>query len=187
MAKIILLEDVNEKDIIKAVKDGKILIYPTDTIYGLGCDALNTDSILKIREMKDRDSEKPFSIIAPSKQWISQNFEVNPVYIQKLPGPFTFILKSKKSKIVSSHVAKDAQTLGVRIPDHPFTKMIQKAGKPFIATSVNLSGEKPITEISEVPKRILNQTDIIIDAGKLDGKPSTIIDLTSKIARIIPR
>lgn len=187
MLKIIKLKKVKEKAIIKAIRQGKIIIYPTDTIYGIGCDALNTDSVLRIRMIKGRDAEKPFSVIAQSKQWVYKNFEVNKAYIRKLPGPFTFILRTKKEKLVSNHVTNNVNILAVRIPDHPFTKIIQKAKRPFISTSVNISGEPPITDINKIPKRILKQVDIIIDAGPLENRPSTLIDLTGNIARIIQR
>ncbi len=187
MPEIIPFDKVKEKKIVKAIKEGKIIIYPTDTIYGLGCDAQNTKAVLKIRMIKDRESEKPFSIIAQSKQWIYQNFEVNSAYIRKLPGPFTFILRAKKTKLVSNYVTKNVNILGIRIPDHPFTKLIQKARTPFISTSVNLSGKKPITSIKNIPKKIFREVDLIIDGGKLQNPPSIIIDLTGNIPRIIPR
>lgn len=186
MTRIIKIEKIKEKELIKYIKQGKIIIYPTDTIYGIGCDALNTESVLKIRAIKNRESDKPFSIIAPSKQWILKNFEVNPAYIEKLPGPFTFILKMKKERLVSNQVT-NMTTLGVRIPDHPLIKIIQKAKTPFITTSVNQSGEQPINDIKKIPEKISKQIDLIIDAGQLSNKPSTIIDLTEKIARLIPR
>ena len=187
MPEIIPLKKIREKNIIKAIKQGKIIIYPTDTIYGIGCDALNTDSVLKIRMIKERDAEKPFSIIAQSKQWIYKNFEVNKSYIRKLPGPFTFILRTKKEKLVSNHVTNNVNILAVRIPNHPFIKVIQKAKTPFISTSVNLSGEPPVTDINRIPRKIAKQVDIIIDAGQLNNPPSTLIDLTGNIARIIQR
>lgn len=187
MVKIIKLGNVREKQLLKAIKQGKIIVYPTDTIYGIGCDALNTDSVLKIRMIKERDADKPFSIIAQSKQWIYKHFDVNKSYIQKLPGPFTFILRTKKEKLVSSHVTNNINVLAVRIPDHPLTKIIQKAKTPFITTSVNFSGKPPINDIKKIPKKIIQQVDMIIDAGTLSSRPSTIIDLTGNIPRLIPR
>lgn len=187
MAKIMKLEKIKEEQIVKAIKQGKIIIYPTDTIYGLGCDALNTDSVLKIRMIKERDADKPFSIIAQSKQWVYKHFDVNKAYIRRLPGPFTFLLRTKKEKLVSSHVTNNMNVLAVRIPDHPLTKIIQKAKTPFITTSVNLSGKPPINDVRKIPKKIIKQVDMIIDAGTLSSRPSTIIDLTGNIPRLIPR
>ena len=75
----------------------KIYVYPTDTIYGIGCDATNDKLVLKIRSIKKRD-EKPFSIIAPSKDWIKNNFEIiHPEYLDKLPGPYTLVMKPKNN------------------------------------------------------------------------------------------
>lgn len=187
MVKIIKLGNVREKQLLKAIKQGKIIVYPTDTIYGIGCDALNTDSVLKIRMIKERDADKPLSIIAQSKQWIYKHFDVNKSYIQKLPGPFTFILRTKKERLVSNHVTNNVNVLAVRIPDHPLTKTIQKAKTPFITTSVNLSGKPPINDVRKIPRKIIKQVDIIIDAGTLSSRPSTVIDLTGNIPRLIPR
>ncbi|MBI2663648.1 threonylcarbamoyl-AMP synthase [Candidatus Woesearchaeota archaeon] len=180
--KIIEFNKIKEREIINHIRMGSIFIYPTDTIYGLGCNALNEDSVKKIREIKG--SEKPFSIIAHDKYWIYKNFDVKKQYVQKLPGPFTFILKQKK-RIVPYDVNLGLDTLGVRIPNHPFIQLIQKAGVPFISTSVNKTGKEPITKIKKVPRTIQKSVDIAIDAGELEENPSIIIDLTNKIARII--
>ncbi|MBU4502076.1 MAG: threonylcarbamoyl-AMP synthase [Nanoarchaeota archaeon] len=187
MPKTIKLEKVKEKTILTAIKQGKIIIYPTDTIYGIGCDALNTNSVLKLRMIKQRSMEKPFSIIPHSKQWVQRNFDVNKAYISKLPGPFTFILRAKKDRLVSNYVTDNVNILAIRIPDHPFIKLIQKSKTPFITTSVNISGKPPITKVSKIPRKISKHVDIIIDAGELDRKPSTIVDLTGNIARLITR
>ncbi len=169
------------KTITKKIKSGSIFIYPTDTIYGLGCNALNSESVSKIRAIKR--TTKPFSVIAPSKQWIYRNFKVkNKNYIRKLPGSFTFVLESKKRNIVSKETNLNLKTLGIRIPKHDFTKFIKV---PFITTSVNLTGNKPIISVKKVPKKILKEVDIVIDDGILDNKPSTVIDLTEKIPKIL--
>lgn len=180
--KVIKLDMAKEKPLIRSIIKGSILIYPTDTIYGLGCNALMEDSVKRIREVKK--SNKPFSIIAPSKRWIYNNLYAKSSYIEKLPGPFTYILKTRRKGIVSKEVTSSS-TLGVRIPDHRFIEIIQKANVPFVTTSVNVSGKKPATSIKEIPKQILANVDIVIDAGVIKGNPSTVIDLTSKVAKII--
>ncbi|MDD5254223.1 MAG: L-threonylcarbamoyladenylate synthase [Candidatus Nanoarchaeia archaeon] len=178
------LSKTNRKKVIKSIIEGKIFVYPTDTIYGIGCDALNEDSVNKIREIKDR-FDKPFSVIAPNKPWIYNNFKVNKRYIERLPGPFTFILKVIKKNLVAKSVNFNLDTLGVRIPDNEFTKLVQEAGIPFITTSVNIKNKKPITSIDKIPRKIAKEIDIVIDAGELKNNPSTIIDLTGKIAKIL--
>jgi L-threonylcarbamoyladenylate synthase len=177
---------LDEKDIIKNIKKGKIFIYPTDTIYGIGCDATNSKAVKKIREIKKKDN-KPFSVIAPSKKWIIKNFYVNKKYLKKLPGKYTLILKLKNKKVVSKYVNNNMSTLGVRIPKHDITKIIQKSGKPFVSTSVNITGKDYIKNLKDLPKEILKNVDVIINVGVLNNEPSTIINLIGKKLKIIKR
>ncbi len=166
---------MNPKKIIQNIKQGKIFIYPTDTIYGIGCDATNIPAVGKIREIKLRDKNKPFSIIAPSIKWIRQNLIIpENLDIKKyLPGPYTMILK-KINPLFLNHVSS-SDSLGVRIPNSDFCDIIRSSNLPFITTSVNLSGEPFATQISEIPDKIKKQVDVIIDKGILTGKPSTLI------------
>lgn len=172
---------INEKNakIEKLIKG--IFVYPTDTIYGIGCNAENEKLVEKIRKIKKRD-KKPFSIIAPNKEFILKNFETTKKLIDKyLPGPYTLILKKKNPAFLKS--VSENEFVGVRIPDHPFTRKLQKSEKPIVTTSMNLSGEPPIKSISEIKNEIKDKIDFIIDAGKIDGKPSTIILGDRKIKR----
>ena len=187
MVEIIPLQEIDEKYLIERVEAGDIFIYPTDTVYGLGCNAVNSNSVLDLKAIKKRDSNKPLSVIAPSKKWIYDNFEISKKsYVQTLPGPFTFIFNVKKNS-VSREVNPGKNTLGVRIPHHPFTRLIQRAKIPFITTSVNLSGKRPIREIKNIPKSILKKVDFVIDGGFLHNQPSTIIDLTQEMPKIVKR
>jgi L-threonylcarbamoyladenylate synthase len=163
------------------VNINKIFIYPTDTIYGIGCDATNEILVNRIREIKQRDS-KPFSVIAPSAKWILENFEVDLELIEKyLPGPYTLLLMKKDLNFLKS--VSDNEFVGVRIPDCDFTKRLQNSGKPIVTTSVNLSGKPFATEICEVDKNILGNVDEVFDVGKLTGKPSVLIKDGKKIER----
>lgn len=175
---------------IKEIICGKIFIYPTDTIYGIGCSAKIGSSINKIRDIKKRDS-KPFSIIAPSRSWILENLKLDTYkikYLKKLPGPYTFILDLKNENCVSKdELIGDGKSIGIRIPKIWFSKIILKSGVPFVTTSVNVSGEKHITKISEIQKEILKDIDYVIDCSKIDGSPSTIINLINEKVEIIKR
>jgi len=179
------MKGLNSADIVKRIKRGDIFIYPTDTIYGIGCNALLPESVMKIRDIKKR-TDKPFSIIAPSKEWIAKNFKVSKAYLDKLPGPFTYILKPKKKGLFGKEVSK-FDTVGVRIPDHKFSKFVARAKVPFITTSVNLSGEEPAVDLDRIAHSILEQVDFIIDDGVLDNKASTVLDLTGDFPKIIRR
>lgn len=164
------------KNIKHEILVGKIFIYPTDTIYGLGCNATNEEAVNRIKEIKGRDKEKPLSVIAPSINWIEENLIIEPELNikQYLPGPFTLILKKKNPKFLE-HIAK-GETLGIRIPANPFTKEIQKSRVPFITTSVNLSGEPFALTLDDIKQDIKDKVDHIIEAkAKMTGIPSTLI------------
>lgn len=168
----------NKDEVISAIKAGKIFIYPTDTIYGIGCDATNNDAVMRVRAIKQRP-DNPFSSIAPSKQWILEKCVVpDSKELDRLPGPFTFILKPKDVYPLAPMVNPTHTEMGIRIPDHWFTSVISEAGVPFVTTSVNYSGEKHMESLEEVPKEILDQVDYVIYEGVKKGQSSAKINLT---------
>lgn len=172
------------------VKKGKIFVYPTDTIYGIGCEASSAGSVKKIREIKKRDS-KPFSVIVPGKEWIEKNCVVpdfGKEWIEKLPGKFTLILKFKNKDVVArKELVQEADTIGVRIPDSWFAEFIARKDLVFVTTSVNFSGERPIANVESLPKEISEKVDYIIDDGPLEGNPSTLVNLSKEKVEIIGR
>lgn len=151
----------------------KIFIYPTDTIYGIGCDAENEFLVEKVREIKKRET-KPFSVIAPNVKWILENCETTKEEIEKfLPGAYTLILKKKDKNFLSK--ISENEFLGVRIPEHPMTKILQKTGRPIVTTSVNFSGEPFVMDLKKIPEKIKKEVDIIIDYGIILGTPSKLV------------
>lgn len=171
-------EFLEKKDFYKLeILNGKIFIYPTDTIYGLGCDSLNFNSVQKIKEIKKRDT-KPFSIIVPSKGWILENCQVHKNHkdwIKKLPEQYTFIFKLKNGK----------GTIGIRMSKNWFSKFISEINICFITTSVNISGEKHLTKLEDLNDEIKKYVDYFIDDGELNGKPSMVVSLTEEKEKII--
>lgn len=176
---------------VDEINDGKIFIYPTDTLYGLGCDATNDDAVKKIFNIKQREN-KPLLIIVPNKQWIYTNCEISEIQKQeietKLPGPYSFIVKLKKQTIennlISQQLLCGKDTIGIRIPNSSFTNLIQYINKPFITTSVNISGEKSALKPQDINKEIFKQVDYVVKTDEeLLGKPSSIFDLTTKIIK----
>lgn len=168
------------EELRNAILAGKVFIYPTDTIYGLGCNAENKEAVNKIKQIKIRDSDKPLSIIAPSIEWIEENLiiddELKFSLNKYLPGPYTLILKKKNPNFLSWVSNNDS--LGVRIPNNDFCRQIQETGIPFITTSVNLSKEAPLLKIKDIKPKIKDKVDFIIpakDDKELSGKPSTLI------------
>jgi L-threonylcarbamoyladenylate synthase len=166
----------NREKIIPAIREGKIFIYPTDTIYGLGCNALLSESVMRLREIKNRDT-KPFSIIAPSKEWILENCKLEIENLNKyLPGPYTLFL-NRSQKCVAEEVNATDNTLGVRIPDHWFTKIIEEAGVPFVTTSVNISGEPHMEKLEDLKEETKEAADYIVYEGEKRGQSSEKISL----------
>ncbi len=164
-------------EIISAIKNGKIFVYPTDTIYGLGCDATNETATQKILEIKRREG-KTFSVAAPSKDWILTNYIVpDETMLDILPGPYTIIVK-EKNRLVSNECVSNGITY-IRIPANWFTDFISEAGLPFVTTSVNISGQKNMERIEDLPQEMLEQIDYVIYDGPIVGNQSTRVDLTT--------
>jgi tRNA threonylcarbamoyl adenosine modification protein (Sua5/YciO/YrdC/YwlC family) len=161
----------------KEIEKGAVFIYPTDTIYGIGCNALNDKSVAKIRELKLRNTQ-PFSVISPGKEWIINNCEFhedNWNWLKKLPGQYTFILNLKNTNAVSRHVNSGANTLGVRIPSHWFSDIVFEMGIPIVTTSVNKTGEPYMTSLEDLDDDIKNKVDFIIYENEKKGAPSTLV------------
>jgi len=180
---------LEKENIFEEIKNGAMFIYPTDTIYGIGCNALDYKSVKMVREAKERYT-RPFSVIAPSKEWIRENCVVDKKkeqWIEKLPGPYTLILKLKDKDVIAPNVNSDMDTLGVRIPKHWFTQELKKLGIPIVTTSANIIGEAFMTSLDDLNRKIKEKVDFIIYEGEIKGKPSQIVDLTKEEAEIIKR
>lgn len=161
------------------MKKGGIFIYPTDTIYGIGCDATLGDAVMRIREIKKRD-EKPFSVVVPSIEWVRKNCFVDSLvekWLKKLPGAYTLVLELKNKDAIHSSVNGGRDILGVRIPDNWFAEIVKEFGKPFVTTSVNLSGEKNMEKLEDLDNSIKSKVDYIIYEGPLEGRASSVVKL----------
>jgi len=185
--KLVEMDDILSRrrlraDLIHMIRDGTIFLYPTDTQYGIGCSAMIGEAVERVRRIKY--TGHPFSVIAPSMEWIHKNMIVkNSRYLKKFPGPYTLIMTMKNNPV--SKIVSGKRTLGVRIPNHPFTQLIQEAGVPFVTTSANMSGETPLWNTVGVPEGISRYVDIAIHDDILNNPASTIIDLTGNRARVI--
>ncbi|MBU0666563.1 MAG: L-threonylcarbamoyladenylate synthase [Nanoarchaeota archaeon] len=180
--------DKNKKELLLKIKKS-VFIYPTDTIYGLGCDAHNSELVSRIRDLKGR-YQRPFSIIAPSKKWILDNCEVGNdarVWVDKLPGHYTLILKLKHETVLAKEINPGLGTVGIRIPDNWFSEVVAQLGEPIVTTSVNISGKPFMTSIDNLDESIKNGVDFIFLNGKLTGKPSTLVFLDGKEVKVQER
>ena len=174
--------------IIEDIMKGSVFIHPTDTIYGIGCNAQNSFSVRKVRRLKGRISN-PFSVIAPSLDWVRENCmvtEEGEEWLEKLPGPYTLIFKLKKSNCVSKEVNPGLSTIGVRMPNHLISKLVAEAEIPVVTTSVNRSNEDYMTSLEDLDPLIKGGIEFILYEGRKEGKPSKLVDLTGA-AKIIER
>ena len=167
--------NLREQEIVEKIKNGAIFIYPTDTIYGIGCNALNQEAVQKIRDIKERPSS-PLSIWVPSKEWIKSNCVIPQKSLNMLPGPYTFIVPMKQ-QIVAENVSTDS--IGIRIPDHWFNKIVKKVGFPIVTTSANKAGQPFMTCLENLDREIQTNVEFMIYEGEKKARPSKIINLTT--------
>tara|TARA_B110000438_G_scaffold287570_1_gene320035 strand:- start:749 stop:1342 length:594 start_codon:yes stop_codon:yes gene_type:complete len=176
----------NVVNAIEVLKRGKIIIYPTDTLYGFGVDATNSIAITKINKLKNRN--QPLSIIVDSIQMLKRYASVNSSEIQFLenyfPGAFTFLLKKKNSNL-SNMVTLNSNKIGIRIPENNFILDVVKTfNKPIITTSINLHGENSVNDLETI-KQNFHKIDIFEGRTKAASIGSTIVDLTTNQPKII--
>ncbi|MFH1400542.1 MAG: L-threonylcarbamoyladenylate synthase [Nanoarchaeota archaeon] len=167
----------------------EIFIYPTDTIYGIGCDARNERLVHRLRAIKRRQTQ-PFSVIAPSKKWILENCILDvqgKEWLSKLPGPFTLVLRLKNVKAVSSSVNGGSMTLGVRIPDHWISGLVRRLQMPLITTSANVHGGNVMTCEDDVSPALRREVPVMLYDGVVKGHPSTIVRLDKDRPQVIRR
>ncbi len=154
---------------IAEAKSGKLFVYPTDTVYGIWA-MYTPENVEKIFAIKQRETKKTFSIIAPSFEWIEKNYQV--------PSPSSQLPKLLETYHGVTYIF-DYNRPGVRIIKHPIQEFVEKLGLPFITTSCNISWEAIITEVKNIPEDITEKVDYIIDGGIGWGKPSVLIDFVS--------
>lgn len=173
---------------VDILKDGGIIIYPTDTVYGLGCSIYAKDALDKIYMIKNEAGTKLFSFIIPDFKDISKYAKVSD-YAYKtmkklLPGPYTFVLPAAKE--VPKKLWTKRKTVGIRIPDHQIALTIAKElGSPIVSTSVTTRKGELIYEPSEIQAKFDYQVDLMLSVGILNGKTSSIVDLSKETPEII--
>ncbi|MFA8342568.1 MAG: L-threonylcarbamoyladenylate synthase [Rhodothermaceae bacterium] len=173
---------------VEVLKKGGIIIYPTDTVYGIGCDIFNHEAVKTIYQIKNEANTKLFSFMCHNLKDISKYAKVSDhsykVMKRCLPGPFTFVLPA--SKEVPKKLWTKRKTVGIRIPDHQVAQLLaEELGNPIISTSVtNRKGEVLFNPL-EI-KTIFNmQVDLMLSSGALNGQPSTIVDLSNDDLEVI--
>lgn len=175
------------KAVVDLVKKGVLFVYPTDTVYGLGC-SIHSESINVVFEIKNRSRQLPLSVAFSSLEMVKRYAIVDAkqetFIIERLDMPYTFIVR--KREVVPDIVTSGKDTMGVRIPNNEVTKrIIEGADTPIITTSANLSGKSPPVSVDDIDKVILGGVSLVVDAGPCRiGRPSKVVDLVEdKIIR----
>ena len=167
---------------IEVLRKGGIILYPTDTVWGIGCDATNEEAVAKIYDLKRSEDKHAMLVLCRDADMVVR-------YVDKAPGiafevmematkPLTLILPGATG--LAKNLIPEAKTLGVRVPNHEFChKLLYKFGKPIVSTSANISGEPtPLKGLKDVSREIIDGVDFVVNPrfqGKPTGQPSAII------------
>jgi len=171
--------------LLRALETAKTLIYPTDTVYGIGGNPWDERTLERVRSLKERPAEQPFTLhlatVAAIEQYAVIDRRRLALIDQLLPGPFTLLLPASADAPPSSVLGG---TVGVRVPDHPlFASIMAQLDRPLFGTSVNRHGEPPLNDINDIIDRF-SGVDLII-SGPVGLGPSAILDLTESPIRVV--
>ncbi len=168
---------------VAVLRAGGVILYPTDTVWGLGCDATNAEAVAKIYELKRSADKKSMLVLCASADMVVR-------YVNRAPGiafevmelatePLTLILPGAAG--VAANLVPEEGTLGVRVPDHAFSSMLRAFGRPVVSTSVNISGEPAALSLAEAPRELVEGVDFVVNPrfeGRPTRKPSSIVAFT---------
>ncbi len=167
---------------VEILADDGVIVYPTDTIYGIGCSIYSKKGIERIRRIKGRDGAKHFSILCANLKDLSRyarNVSNSAYKLMRkiLPGPYTVVLQA--SREIPRLMQSRKKTIGIRVTENAICQsIVELLGHPIVTTSANVSGEDPAANPYVIDDWCGNLVDLIIDGGDLDSVPSTVIDLS---------
>lgn len=178
--------------VAKEMKAGKVAIFPTETVYGIGTNAFNEKACEKIYEVKKRPKNKPLIVLISNidmlYEIIQTTNEVENKLIERFwPGPLTIVFEKKGNTKLSKIVTAEKNTVGVRMTDGKIAKiLVEKAGVPIVAPSANLSGKPSGTKISDIIEDFSDNVDYILDCGDIQDKTtSTLVKVENDIIHIL--
>lgn len=184
------INSVQLECVINVLKNNGVVIFPTETVYGIGGNALSNDVVDKIYRIKQRPKEKALNIMLSNKDKIGFYAEVvsdleKKIIDKFMPGPITIILKKKNN--FGDYFTSNNDTIGIRIPEHKIIKSIlEKVDFPLIAPSANITGKESGTQIFNIINDFKDKVDIIIDLGDIkEGLPSTIVQVVDNEIKIL--
>ena len=174
---------------VESLRNGGVIIYPTDTVYGLGCDINNKSAIGRIYQIKGISKRKPLSFICPDLKEISKYAHVsNRAYKamrRLLPGPYTFVLEATKL-VPSKLLTTRKKTIGIRVPDNQIClRLLELFGNPIISTSVTDRDGQIMVDPEEIQRAYGDKVDFILDVGIMASEPSTVVDFIEDEPKIL--
>ncbi len=187
----VFLEHPQKRLIQRAVsilEAGGIVVYPTDTIYGLGIDLFQKKAIERVLRLKKESRHKMLSFILPDLKQIAE-WAIVPDYAYRImrrvaPGPYTFVLRATKK--VPKLLLSNQKTVGIRIPDSEVAiELVKELGRPILSTSVPAGQDGFYSDPQEIAERFRNEIDLILDAGVMMNTPSTVVDFSKDEPEII--
>ncbi len=173
--------DAEVERTVEVLRAGGLILYPTDTVWGIGCDARNAAAVARIYALKKSENKKSMLVLCGSADMVARHVNSAPAVAYELlevaTSPLTLILPGAAG--VAENLVPEEGTLGVRIPDHDFCRrLLARLGRPVVSTSANISGEPAAVGLADVPREIVDGVDYVVDprfAGKPTGKPSSIM------------
>ena len=178
------------KEIAKEIKDGKVVVFPTETVYGIGTNGLDENAIEKLYKIKQRPKEKPITLLVSDIKMINnvaKEISKNEIKLIKkfMPGPLTIILRKKE--FLSDILTAGLKFVGIRIPDNEIArKLIEYSGLPIATTSANLSGKVAKIDLEDIRIEFKDKIDYYIDGGTSKiGKGSTVVKVVENNIKIL--
>ncbi|ACV11722.1 Sua5/YciO/YrdC/YwlC family protein [Halorhabdus utahensis DSM 12940] len=164
----------------EVVKSGGLVVYPTETVYGLGADALDTAAIEAVFETKRRDRDNPLSLgvasVEAALDYVSPSVTEQRFMQEFLPGPVTVVVEGRDP--VPDALTGGRDRVGVRIPDHDLARELLERSGPLTATSANVSGQPSVTDPADLDAEIRTAAGVILDGGETPGTASTVVDVS---------
>ena len=162
-----------------AVRDGELVVYPTETVYGLGADALDPDAVERVFEAKGRDRDDPISLAVPDVETALEYVQVSDrerrFMDRFLPGPVTVVCERRDP--VPDALTAGLDRVGVRIPDHDLALALLDRVAPITATSANVTGRPSVTRLADLDPEIRKAAAVVLDGGETGGTASTVVDV----------
>ena len=180
------MSDINQEihNAFEVIQNGGIILYPTDTVWGIGCDATNKEAVAKIYALKQRDDSKSMIVLMNGEKMMYNVFKDIPEVAWQImdlsENPTTLILDNPRN--VAENIIAQDKSLGVRLVKEPFCfKLMERMKKPLVSTSANISGQPTPIAFKDISPEIVNGVDYVVNLhrDRIAGKPSTIIKLTS--------